>query len=236
MIPGNKLYAFNAETGDIVWTFPGAGGGKGQENAIADGMLFFTDTYTGQLFAFGKGPTNLNVSVSKSQIAKGEYIWVTGELTDQSPAQQGTPVVSKESMDNYMAWLHAGFPEPEATNITGVPLTLKAHGSSGDIIELGQITTDAQGYFSFKWVPPEEDLYTVTAAFEGDESYWESSGFANVAVAPALAEFPKYGTSGFPSYPDSFAFTTADLVLTGVSVAVVCLTAYTLWVVRKLKK
>lgn len=182
MVAGNKLYALDADTGNVIWSFPGAGGGKGQEFAIADGMLFFTDTYTGQMFSFAKGPTAIEVSTKKESIEKGDYVWITGKVTDQSPAQKDAPVVSDDSMEAYMAYLHGGFPKPE--DVTGVPIALQAEGRSGNIIPIGETTSDELGYFNFKWTPPDEDLYQITATFSGDESYWSSSCTTDLAVGP----------------------------------------------------
>jgi outer membrane protein assembly factor BamB len=176
---GRQLYAVDANTGSLLWSISG----QYDEKALADGVLVGVDSYTGQMFAFGKGKTETTVSATKTQISKGEWIGITGTVIDLSPAQPGTPAVSKESMTAWMEHLHMNRPVP--TNTTGVPVKLIAIGSDGTTIDIGSATSDADGHFSLKWTPTKEDLYKITATFEGDESYWSSSAFTDIAVGSA---------------------------------------------------
>jgi hypothetical protein len=148
-------------------------------------MIFCDDYYTGQLFAFGKGPSGVEVSVAKSQIAQGEYTWITGKVTDQSAGQLGTPCVSKEDMGAWMQYLHCGLPAPPLDTMTGVPVTLYAKAeTTGTQFVIATVTTDADtGMFSYMWQPPTEDLYTITAIFNGDDSYWTSHESTTLAVS-----------------------------------------------------
>jgi outer membrane protein assembly factor BamB len=178
---GRKLYALDANDGTLLWSISG----QYEEKALADGVLVGVDSYTGQLIGFGKGKTETAISVTASQISKGEWVGVTGTVMDMSPAQPGTPAVSKDSMTAWMEHLHWNRPAP--TNTTGVIVKLASIGSDGTAIAIGQTTSDADGHFSFKWTPPNEDLYKITATFEGDESYWSSSAFTDLAVGSASA-------------------------------------------------
>jgi hypothetical protein len=207
---GEKLYTVDY-TGKLLWTFPteGEGCGDTMSTAIADGMIFHIDAYTNLMWAFGKGPSGVEVTVPKAEIAKGESIWIYGKVTDQSPAQKGTPCVSKEDMGPWMEYLHAGMPQPPY-GMNGVSLTLYAESkTTGKSIELGTAMTSGDtGEFSFKWTPQDADLYKITGVFLGDESYWTSFGSTMLAVGPAVAS----ATSGS---------TTAAMTITSVAAVVI---------------
>jgi hypothetical protein len=184
--PGQLLRAFNVSNGDILWEYPATTQSHVHRLAIADGCLFLPDGYTNQLITFGKGPTALEVSVDDTRIAKGDYTWITGKVTDQSPAQKDSPAVAKESMQAVMRGLHAG--EAMPVDVTGVPVTLYSEDSFGSLSEIGSTITDgATGLFTYMWTPPNEDLYKITAVFAGDESYWDSWALTTLAVGPAAS-------------------------------------------------
>jgi len=183
---GQYLKAFNVTNGDVLFEYPADSKSHTYRLVVADGMLYLSDGNTNQLLAFGKGDTGTEVSVAKSQIAKGEYTWITGKVTDQSLAQKDTPAVARESMQAWMAYLHAGGAAPDKK--TGVPVMLFAKNSAGNTIEIGSTITDGDtGIFTYKWAPPDADMYTITAVFSGDDSYWDSYGITTLAAGPATA-------------------------------------------------
>jgi outer membrane protein assembly factor BamB len=185
-VPGQVLKCINVSTGEILWEYPAFEGSHTHRLVIQDGMLYGSSHYTSQMSAFGKGDTSIELSVPKSQIVKGEYTWITGKVLDQSPAQPGTPCVSKESMGGVMQALHLMKPMP--ADVTGVQLTLYAEDSAGTVTEIGTATTDGlTGMFRAMWTPPNEDLYKITAVFAGDESYWDSFAITTLAVGPAAS-------------------------------------------------
>jgi outer membrane protein assembly factor BamB len=206
-IPGQYLYGLSLNTGDLLWKYPVRLGGHSGRPIIADGILFTTDAYTNQLYAFSKGPTALEVSVTATQIAKGEFTAITGRITDQSPAQPGTPAVSKDSMDSWMAYLHGGFAKPAEEDITGVPVTLKAISSNGEVTNIGTTLSDANGYFAYKWTPPAKDeIYTIIATFDGDESYYSSQAETHLTVdqpAGVIITANQQGAALFVSGPQN---------------------------------
>jgi hypothetical protein len=138
--------------------------------------------------------------VTQTQITKGEYTWITGRITDQSAGQPGTPCVAKESMEVWMSYLHCSGPKPQFGEINGVAADLFATKSDGTLIQIGTVETDSEGYFKAIWTPPDEDLYVITCAFAGDESYWDSWGTCNLAVGPAVTS-----VSSMPLSPIGFA-------------------------------
>jgi len=212
---GEKLYALNISTGELLWSFPACMHQHVSEGAVADGIAFYDEDYTNRLYAFGKGPTAVEISVTQSQIVKGGYTWITGRVTDQSPAQPGTPCVSKASMDAWMAYLHADMPAPAFGTVTGVPVTLQAVASDGNVLQLGQVTTDSQGYFKVKWTPPDkEELYTVTATFDGDESYYTSWAGTDLAVDPVAGSLTSATVTAVPGFVNMTTIAFAAIIAT----------------------
>jgi outer membrane protein assembly factor BamB len=225
-VPGSQLFAFNATTGDIVWSYGPICGIITYNPAIADGLLFMPDYYTGYMYCFGQGNTAVTVSTSQSEINNGEYTWINGQVTDQSPGQTGTPAVSEASMSAWMSYLHAGGMEP--TDVTGVPVTLSAVSvTTGAVTQIDTVTTDSQGDFSYKWTPPDEDQYRITADFAGSASYFSSSNTTLLAVGPQSSVDTSPTSTSAPTVTSEpvtqeAAFTTADGVLiVAVAVAII---------------
>jgi hypothetical protein len=117
---------------------------------------------------------------------------ITGTVLDQSPAQPGTPCVSKDSMDVQMEYLHMQMPIDGVRGdevIEGVPVMLTAIGSDGSVIDIGSTTTSGYyGTFGMTWTPPNEGEYEVIASFAGDESYGSSSASTKVTVGSEIKE------------------------------------------------
>ena len=217
-----------------IWNIT-MGGWMAMVTAIADGILLGANTYDGYIYAFGKGPTAIEVSAPQTTVASGSTVLIQGTVLDQSPAQPGTPCVSKESMATYMEYLHMQKPIPDGYVVTGVPVMLLACDSSGNVIEIDTVTSDLGG-FRHEWTPPDEGLYTITATFMGDDSYGSSWAATGLSVGPAPEPAPEYGSPEWPADPEAPAYTTIDLVLVAVAVVTICLVLYTLWTVRKLRK
>ena len=200
---GQKLFAIDANTGRCLWNISGLM----SLQAIGDGYLLAYNAYDNRIYCFGKGQTATTVSVTKSQIYSGETVGITGTVNDKSPAQKGTPCVSKDSMNSWIEYLLMQQPCP--ANVTGIPVQLRASHSDGTVITIGQVISDPDGVFRFSWTPPDEDFYKITATFEGDGSYWSSQATTTLMVSPT-------------SPPEEPAYTAVDLVIiAAVIVAIV---------------
>jgi hypothetical protein len=189
---GEQLHAIDASTGDEVWSIMG----NYAPTAIAYGTLVAQENANGFTYAFSKGNTTTTVDVTKLQVAKGETVGITGTILDASPAQAGTPCVSKESMTAQMEYLHMQQPKP--TNVTGVPVTLTALKSDGTSVTIGTVTSNAYGTYTYQWNPTDQDTYTIVATFQGDDSYYSSYATAQVNVGPATTT-----SSASPSVPQT---------------------------------
>jgi len=185
---GGKVYAIDAETGKEVWSIAGTQA-EASPAAIAYGYLVYLNGYDGKVYCFGKGPSATTVTAPTVAVPKGTSVVIQGTVTDQSPAQKGTPCVAKESMTAWMEYLHMQRKIPDEVN--GVSVKLSATGPDGRIIGIGTAITDGRsGVFGYAWTPPSEGMYKITASFEGDDSYGSSFATTYLLVSPAPSAIP----------------------------------------------
>jgi outer membrane protein assembly factor BamB len=216
---GWKLHCINATTGELIWSvmLPGASSKHATDiGAIADGYMtiFSSDGY---MYVYGKGKSATTVTASPKTIANGAAVLIEGTVLDQSPAQPGTPCVSKESMATYMEYLHKQLPIDgiyHNVTVTGVPVRLLAIDSNGTVIDIGTATSDVSGTFGYAWTPPKEDIYKITATFAGDDSYGSSWAETHVSVGPAPAS-PTPTPEQPQAAPDSIPY------IIGIGIAII---------------
>ncbi len=177
---GWKLHAINATDGTGIWNITGSMAAGG----VADGYLTAANR-DGYLYVFGKGQSETTITSSPKTIANGAQVLVEGTILDISPAQPGTPCVSKDSMAIQMEYLHMDRPIPSNYQVTGVPVLLLAIDDNNNVIEIGNTMSDASGSFAKAWTPPHEGAYKITATFAGDDSYGSSWAETALSVGPA---------------------------------------------------
>ena len=164
--------------GQLIWNtiWYGLGGIPGSrifQGAIADGYVVCTNEYDGYLYSIGKGQSQTAIEAPMTAITLGQKIVIKGTVLDMSPAQPGTPCVSKESMSSYMEYLHMQYPIPD--DVTGVSVSLDTFDPNGNFVHVGDVTTDGySGTYGFTWEPEVPGQYKITASFLGDESYGSS--------------------------------------------------------------
>jgi len=187
---GWSLHAIDVFTGEGVWNITGCM----TPTNIADGYLIATNNYDGYKYVFGKGLTTTTVTAPSTAIPKGTAIVIKGTVLDQSPAQPGTPCVSKVSMKTQMDYLHMQLPIDgiyHDVQMTGVPVVLTAVDSNGNTQEIGTATTNAYyGNYELVWTPPIEGAYQIMASFMGDESYSSSGAATGITVSAAAEATP----------------------------------------------
>ncbi|MFC1486230.1 PQQ-binding-like beta-propeller repeat protein [Thermoproteota archaeon] len=200
---GWKLHCIDVYSGEQIWNISTGFTGLSDrsrvfQGAIADGYLVYADAYTGYTYAYGKGKTATTVTAPDVSVPKGSSFTIKGTVLDMSPAQPGTPCVAKDSMTLQMEYLHMQMPIDGIKGdgiITGVPVTLTAIDSDGDVINIGTTTTEGYyGTFALAWTPSEEGTYKIIASFESDDSYGSSGAATAVTVGPA----PSPGPQGEP--------------------------------------
>ena len=211
---GWQLHCINITTGEGIWKI----NIQGTVDAVADGYLSVRNSYDGYQYVFGKGKSATTVTAPDVVMPEGNGIVIKGTVLDMSPAQPGTPCVSKDTMRTQMEYLHCQMPIDglwHNETITGVPVVLTALSSDGTFFDIGTTTTDGYyGTFEKAWTPPAEGTYKVIATFAGDDSYGSSGAATGISVGPAPAEVPT-GNGGTESQPDY------SMLLYGILVAVI---------------
>jgi hypothetical protein len=94
-------------------------------------------------------------------------------------------------MSDWMQYVYMQGERP--TNAIGVTVTLDVLDANGNYRNIGETTSDANGFFSFEWQPDIPGKYTVYATFQGSESYWPShaeTAFTVSEPAPTQAPTP----------------------------------------------
>jgi len=185
---GWSLHCLDAITGDLIWKIAN----PMDPGAAADGYLTASNSYDGYMYVFGKGKSATTVTAPDVEVPKGSAITIKGTVLDMSPAQEGTPCVSVNSMDTQMNYLHIRRPIDglyHNETITGVPVMLTAIGQDGSYVDIGTTTSDGYyGTFELAWTPTEEGTYKILAQFTGDDSYGSSGAATAVTVGPAVEE------------------------------------------------
>jgi hypothetical protein len=114
-----------------------------------------------------------------------------------------------------MQYVYMQFPQP--SNAKGVPVTLSVLDSNGNYRDIGTTTSDADGFFRFKWTPDIEGEYTVYASFAGSESYYSSNAVAAFAVDPAPAAEPEQPQPQ-PSMADQYLLPATGGIIAAVAI------------------
>ena len=102
----------------------------------------------------------------------GSSVLIEGTVTDKVPSAQGAAAVSEESMASWMEYLYMQQPKP--TNATGVKVSLDVVDANGNYRNIGEVTTDLTGAYSYAWQPDISGKYTIIATFAGSNSYGSS--------------------------------------------------------------
>jgi outer membrane protein assembly factor BamB len=188
MMRGYTLFCIDAETGTFLWKIPGFP----QSLALADGYLVAENGYDNLIYCFGKGQSETTVSAT---VGGGRAITIQGTVTDQSPGQTGigvpaagTPAIADEHMDAWMKYLY--MQEPMPTNATGVTVNIFISDQNGNMVHNIQAISDISGHYAISWVPTNNGLYTVTAAFDGTKSYYASTAVTSIAIDTESAAEP----------------------------------------------
>jgi hypothetical protein len=220
---GWRTFCINATSGEGIWNITGTM----CPGLVSDGYLTATNEYDGLMYVFGKGQSATTVTAPLTTVTENVPILIQGTVLDMSPAQPGTPCVSKDSMSTYMEYLHMQAPIDgiwHNVTVTGVPVTLLSLDKDGHAINIGTATSDISGNFQMAWTPPAQGVYKITASFLGDDSYGSSWAEAGVSVGPA----PEPIT--FPEQP-----TPADYTWTiiGMGIAIIVAIAIAVLILRK---
>jgi outer membrane protein assembly factor BamB len=202
---GAKVYCVDATSGEELWSIashsPSTFGGNGDITtgfAIADGYLTYLNLYTMQITCMGMGPTATTVTVAPKVSEQCTPILIEGTVMDIAAGTtqheqaarfpNGVPAVSDDCMSAWMEYVYMQKPKPE--EVTGVSVYLTAMDPNGNTQEIATTTTDSLGNFAYAWTPPVPGTYTVTATFDGSESYYRSQAGTSFVVTEAAQATP----------------------------------------------
>jgi hypothetical protein len=216
---GAQLIAINMTNGQPIWHELDF---SVDSTEISYGVVLSYNAYDGQIYAFGKGPSQTTVTAPDIGVTTATPITITGTVMDISPGTKqsavalnfpnGVPCVSDASESHYMEYVYQQQPIP--TDVTGVPVTLTETDHNGNTYTIGTTTTDSSGTWAYNWTPPIPGNYTIVATFAGTNSYYGSCAETHIyANSPAPTAAPT------ASPPTGLA--TTSTVELGIAVAVI---------------
>ena len=144
---------------------------------LTDTQLSF-NYYDGLVYCFGKGESETTITTSPKVSTLGTSVLIEGKVIDKTPSANGAAAVSDTSMANWMEYLYMQQPQP--TNATGVTVKLDVIDANGNYRNIGEVTTDLTGAYSYAWQPDIPGKYTILASYSGSNSY--GSSFAETAI------------------------------------------------------
>ena len=153
-------------------------------------------------------------TVGVNEVIQGTVTDISaGTKQDEQAARfpAGVPVASDASMKDWMGYVYQQKPLP--TNFTGVAVSIDAMDPNGNLVHIGDATTNANGFFHYTWTPPNvPGDYVVTATFAGTNGYWPSSAVTAMNVA---------GEHPTPSPSPQPPATMTDTYVLGSAVAII---------------
>jgi len=242
---GAQILAFNWTNGDLAWKVLDT---SVTSTSIAYGIMLSLNAYDNMLYAFGKGPSSMTVSVPSVGVTTATPMIISGTITDVSPGTRaivqpdvtmtkqnevalrfpnGLPCVSDNSQSLWMEYVYQQQPLP--TNTTGVPVTISVVDSNGNFREIGQ-TTSVDGTYSLTWTPDISGDFQIIASFAGSHSYYPSSAVGHFYASDVAA------SAGPTSTPPSGVATTTDLITymaIGVIVIIIAIAIVGVLLLRK---
>jgi hypothetical protein len=178
---GSQLWAINTETGNLTFKI----NGMYRHPIVADGIVVALNSYDGQVYAFGRGPSKTTVTAPQTVVSLGTKVMIAGTVTDQTPQWKDTPAIADESMGKWMEYMAMQKVIPG--DAKGVNVTLTANDPNGNTVPIGTVTSDIAGNYGIMWEPEVPGQYQIIATFAGSESYGSSFGTTYLGVGPAAA-------------------------------------------------
>ena len=190
---GAQQLAINTTTGQLVWNIDSFN--VDSHPVTAYSVMLDLNSYDNQIYAYGKGPSQITVDAPSVGISTATPITITGTITDIAAGSKqsavalnypnGLPCVSDASMSPWMESVYMQQPMP--TNLTGVPVTLSVVDSNGNYRTIGTTTSNIYGTYSLTWTPDISGDYTVIAEFAGTQSYYPSNAATTFHASPTSA-------------------------------------------------
>jgi hypothetical protein len=233
--PGSLKRAINATDGTELWTLSSysSGGGGFFAFAFADGFETWFNGYDDQIYTVGRGPSAITVTAPDLAASFGQGIVIKGSVMDISSGtaqdQQaakfpnGVPCAADSIMSDWMGYIYQQKPIP--TNFTGVPVSLYVLDSNGNYRQIGETATNANGKYTFTWIPDISGDFTVYAVFAGTNAYWPSTdttSFTVTETAPTSSPYPEISLPPTEMYILGVGI--AIIVVVAIATAIILLT------------
>jgi outer membrane protein assembly factor BamB len=224
---GGMARAINATDGSEIWTISGVTMEFGMVSyAMADGFNTWFNGYDNQIYVVGRGPSATTTAASPKVSVHGTEVLVEGRVTDISTGTtqdeqaarfpDGVPVISDDSMTDWMGYIYQQKPCP--TDATGVEVTISVLDPNGNYYDVGTATTDTTGFYSGVFTPLVPGKYTVIATFTGSNGYWPS--YAETAINVEEAPQPTPAPTPVPQAPVETYFTVSTIAIIAAIVIV----------------
>jgi PQQ-like domain len=232
---GAKMYAVNMTTGIAEWSIDGFyGEAHAGGHALADGYLVAHNMYDNQVYIIGKGRSATTIAALTTVQTLGTSVLIQGTVTDQSPGQTclgipaaGTPAISDASMSEWTSYLYMQKAKP--ANATGVPVSIDALDPNGNLVHLGDATSDANGQYYLKVKTDAfsagAGTYTVMANFAGTNSYYRSSAETFLSFDEAAPTVSPIQLAAQPNTEMYIVGAAVAIIITIVIVAAILLMA-----------
>ncbi|MCW4023031.1 MAG: PQQ-binding-like beta-propeller repeat protein [archaeon] len=196
---GAPFICLDANTGDEVFRVDGIVRSTvwGGDAVIGDSIIATMNTYDQQIYAFGKGASQLTAEIQNNVVSLGSVALVTGTVMDVSPGTNeaglairfpdGVAAISDADMGDWMKYVYQQAARPD--DAEGVEVVLSAVTPDGNCIDIDRTTSDSYGNWALAFTPEMEGTYTIIATFEGSEGYYGSTQttYLNVGPAPTAA-------------------------------------------------
>jgi hypothetical protein len=190
---GAPFLCLDMETGERVFEIPFRGSEWSSTPIIGDSIIAMYNEYDQQIYAIGKGPSDITAEVSPQVSVYGNDVLVTGMVTDISPGTSdyrltarfpnGVPAVSDGNMSEWMTYVYNQFERP--SDVTGVEVVVSVVDPNNNLYEVGRTTSDSTGQYSLMFTPEVPGKYTIIATFEGSNSYYGSTTETAFGVSDA---------------------------------------------------
>jgi hypothetical protein len=218
---GGLARAINATDGSEIWTISGVTMEFGMMSyAMADGFNTWFNGYDNEIYVVGRGPSATTVGAPDAGLSFGQSVVIRGSVTDISSGTteneqavrfpNGIPVISDDSMTDWMGYIYQQKPLP--TDAVGVDVTISVLDSNNNFYDIGTATTDTNGFFSYTWIPTIPGDFKVIATFGGTNGYWPSFAESSFTVMESPAATPA---------PTPQPASTADLYFLPMSIGII---------------
>jgi outer membrane protein assembly factor BamB len=170
---GAPFVCLDMATGDVIFRADGLFRQThwGGTAIIGDSIIATQDSYDQRVYAIGKGPSAITVSVKNPVVTDGESVLVEGMVTDVSPGTKeygltarfpnGVPAVSDDNMSDWMLYVYKQFAKP--ADIMGVNVTISVVDPNGNTPIVGTATCNGNGFYKLMFEPEVPGEYTVIA-------------------------------------------------------------------------